>query len=370
MTNMYKTTPAASTANGTAKTVYDFRSDTVTKPTPEMLQAMMEAEVGDDVFDEDPTINELQRKIADMAGHEAALFCPTATMTNQIAIRTHLTAPPYTVICDHRSHIFNYEAAGVSFHCGAGLIPIQPEEGQRHLTAKAVEKHLILDDDVHHAPTKVICLENTLHGLIVPLDNIREITALAKKHDLKTHLDGARLWNASAATGIPIKEYTKHFDSISVCMSKGLGAPVGSVLIGNKTFIKKAKHFRKMYGGGWRQAGLLAGAALYALEKHFPAQLKLDHENAAYLAQLLGATTDPATSTLGFTLLHPVETNMVWLKSPVSAEVLAGGLGPAGVRVFGGEGHEVRLVLHHQVDRAGVEKFVEVVKKILDGSKA
>ncbi|TPX64286.1 hypothetical protein SpCBS45565_g05984 [Spizellomyces sp. 'palustris'] len=338
--------------------VHDFRSDTVTKPTAEMLNVMMTADVGDDVFEEDPTINALQDRIADMAGHEAALFCPTATMTNQIAVRTHLTAPPFTVLCDHRAHIFNYEAAGISFHCGAGLVPVQPAPGQTHLDASVIEKHLVLDDDVHHAPTRVVCLENTLHGMIMPLENIKEITALAHKHDLKTHLDGARIWNACVATGISLKEYCSHFDSISMCLSKGLGAPVGSVLVGSKPFIKKAKHFRKMYGGGWRQAGILAAAGLYALDHHLPL-LSTDHQNAQYLAQTL------LNLNLGFSLLHPVETNMVWLGAPVPADVLAEVLAKQGIRVFGGSGNEMRLVFHHQITREAVDEFVRVLGAFL-----
>ncbi|KAJ3036751.1 Threonine aldolase [Rhizophlyctis rosea] len=337
--------------------LYDLRSDTVTKPTRAMLEAMARAEVGDDVYDEDPTVNKLQSRVADMTGHEAALFCPTATMTNQIAIRTHLTQPPYSIICDSRSHIFNYEAAGASFHSGAGVIPIKAH----HLTIADIQKQWIIDDDIHHAPTKLVCLENTLDGEIFPIDEIRQICDTSRQNGIRTHLDGARLWNASVATGIELKDWCRHFDSVSLCFSKGLGAPIGSILVGPQPFIRKAKHFRKLFGGGWRQSGLLAAAALHSLNHHLPL-LHHDHENATLLATGL--------SKLWFRITKRVDTNMVWAEAPVStADEIETILREAGVRCFGGEGTEMRFVVHSGVGREGVEYVLGVLEKGLGGGK-
>ncbi|KAJ3014063.1 hypothetical protein HKX48_005345 [Thoreauomyces humboldtii] len=349
---MYQSAPAT---QGMASV--DFRSDTVTKPTDAMRQAMLTAEVGDDVFAEDPTIQKLQSYIIELTGHEAALYLPSATMSNQIAVRTHLTQPPYSVICDHRAHVHNYESAGISFFtgtAGAALIPVAPASGEAHLTRAAVERHLVLDDDVHHAPTKLICMENTLNGEVVPLVNIAEVTALAHENNLKAHLDGARLWNASAKTGVSIKEYCSHFDSATLCLSKGLGSPVGSMLVGSKAFIKKATHYRKMFGGGWRQAGLLAAAALHALEHH-RLNLPIDHANAAYLAEALVGLD------AGFTLTKSVDTNMVWVASPVTADELAAELGKHGIKIFGGSEREIRFVVHLQTPRKECERLVKII---------
>ncbi|KAJ3214777.1 Threonine aldolase [Dinochytrium kinnereticum] len=328
-----------------------------------MRQAMLEAEVGDDVFQEDPTINKLQDYICEITGAEAALFCTSATMTNQLAVRCLLEVPPYTVLCDRRAHVYTYEAGGISYHNGAQVIPVEPKEGMSHLTADIVEKNLVISDDVHHAPTKVICLENTLGGEVFPLEDIREILALAKKHGIKCHLDGSRLWNANIATGIPLKEYLSGFDTATLCLSKGLGAPVGSVLVGSAATIKKARHFRKMFGGGWRQAGVLAAAALYALEHHWP-NMTSDHENAKLLAT--------GFESMGFKLVKRCDTNMVWLDGSalgITANDLRDVLKENGILIFGG-GAESRWVLHHQVHRKGVEKALGVVKEFLAARKA
>ncbi|KAI8916713.1 pyridoxal phosphate-dependent transferase [Powellomyces hirtus] len=331
--------------------IYVFRAG---KPSQEMREFIMHAEVGDDVFSEDPTINALQARVMELTGKEAALFVPTATMSNQIAARTHLTQGPYSVICDHRAHVHNYESGGISFFTGATLIAVPPNEGEAHLTADAVEKYLVLDDDVHHSPTKLVCMENTLNGEVVPLKNIEEVTALARKHDLRTHLDGARLWNASAATGISLKEYASHFDSVTLCLSKGLGAPVGSILVGSKPFIKKATHYRKMFGGGMRQAGLLAAACMYALDHNLP-NLPRDHANAQHLAQgIMGLNA-------GFKLVKSVDSNMVWVDSPVSADVLCAELAKHDIRIFAGATHQIRFVLHLQTRKEDCDKLLQVL---------
>ncbi|KAJ3273891.1 Threonine aldolase [Blyttiomyces sp. JEL0837] len=346
-----------------------------------MFQIMASAEVGDDVMDEDPTIHKLQNLLVELTGHEAALYCASATMTNQLAVRSHLQAPPHSVICDHRAHVYCYEAGGISYHTGAQLMPITPAAGFNYLTADEIAKHMVIDDDIHHAPTKLICLENTLGGEIFPLEEIKKISALAKKHGIKMHLDGARIWNASVATGISLKEYASHFDTflavlvnqfgvaptesnvsllqVSLCLSKGLGAPVGSVLVGSKDLIKKARHFRKMWGGGWRQAGVLAAAGLYVVEHHFPL-LKNDHENAKLLAEGLVK--------LGFPLTRKVETNMVWVDTTphgISGDQLQVELAKHGIKVFGGGVGESRWVLHHQTPREGVEKLLSVLQGLV-----
>ncbi|KAJ3216096.1 Threonine aldolase [Clydaea vesicula] len=330
------------------KLKFDFRSDTVTRPTPRMLSAMLEAETGDDVFNEDPTVNKLQGKIALLANKEGSLFCPSATMTNQLAVRTHLTQPPYTVLCDYRCHLVNYEA-------GAHVTTLQPENGLNYLTAETIKKNLILDDDIHHSPTKLICLENTLNGEILSIEEIKKISELARFHGIKLHLDGARIWNACVATGLSLSDYCQYFDSISVCLSKGLGAPVGSVLIGSAQFLKKAKHFRKMYGGGWRQAGILAAGGLYALEHHLSG-LKTDMENAKYVSEKI--------KSFGFTITKKTETNMVWFEIPksynFSVEDLKVQLEKFQCVIFGGKyDYECRLVFHHEITKEGCDLILE-----------
>ncbi|KAI9363937.1 pyridoxal phosphate-dependent transferase [Zopfochytrium polystomum] len=346
-----------------AKYRFDFRSDTVTTPTAPMLEQMMAANVGDDVFQEDPTINKLQRYACELTGHEAALFCASATMSNQLAIRSLLGAPPHSVVCDKRAHVFQYEASGIAYHTGASVFAVDPKTGSSHLTLDVVEKACVLDDDVHHAPTKLVCLENTLHGEIFPIDEIRRISEFARKNGLKMHLDGARLWNASVATGISLREYCKEFDSVSLCLSKGLGAPVGSLLVGSHDLIKKARHFRKMFGGGWRQAGLLASAGLFAIEHHWTL-LKQDHENAQILADSLVK--------LGFKLVHRRDTNMVFVDStPLNLPIdeLRDELAANGIRIFGGGVGVMRLVLHHQISREAVSEFIKITETVMSKRK-
>ncbi|KAH6568840.1 hypothetical protein BASA50_009354 [Batrachochytrium salamandrivorans] len=341
----------------------DLRSDTFTKPTQGMMEAMMSSPVGDDVYEEDPTVNLLQDTVARLAGKEAALFCSSGTLSNQLAIRTHLVQPPYSMLCDARAHIITYEASGVSFHCGAAVTPVTPTNGSGHLTADQVAKRLILSKDVHYAPTALICLENTLDGSVFPLKDMEDISALAKTHSIPMHMDGARLWNASVATGISIREYCKPFDSVSLCFSKGLGAPIGSVLVGTTKYIQKARHFRKLYGGGWRQAGILAGACLYALEHHWPS-MKEVHANATYLTSKL--------SSMGFGIAKPTETNMVWLDAKplgmTSADV-AHVLAKHEIKVSGSSDPVTRMVLHHQVSREHIEQIVDLLSSHISSIK-
>lgn len=263
----------------------DLRSDTVTKPSFEMRRAMAEAEVGDDVFGDDPTVNKLQEKVASLLGKEAALFVPSGTMANTIAIMAH-THPGDEVIVERESHTFNYEVAGAAVLSGVQLNPIS---GQRGILEEDQITKQIRQVDVHVPPSRLVCLENTHNrggGTIYPLEKIRAIHEVARGNELKMHLDGARLFNASVATGINPREYAAYFDSVMFCFSKGLGAPIGSILTGTCSFVERAHRCRKMLGGGMRQVGILAAAALFALENNID-RLADDHAHARMLATAL-----------------------------------------------------------------------------------
>ncbi len=280
----------------------DLRSDTFTKPTPEMLNAMMHAEVGDDVFGEDPTVNELERKGASLFGMEAALYCPSGTMTNQIAIKCH-TQPGDEIICEKMSHVYIYEGGGIAFNSGCQVKAIDGDRGR--INANQVIA-AINPDDIHRARTRLVSLENTTNrggGSCYDLHEIEKIKEVCQQHQLGLHLDGARIWNAMVANNESPLVYGKLFDSLSVCLSKGLGAPVGSLLIGNSDFIKQARRVRKLFGGAMRQAGYLAAAGIYALDHHID-RLKIDHVNAKLIAEALAPK-----SFVGEIL--PVDTNIL-----------------------------------------------------------
>jgi threonine aldolase len=264
--------------------IIDLRSDTVTKPTPEMLEAMMAAEVGDDVFGEDPTVLMLENKVAKYFGKEAAIFCPSGTMANQIGIRIN-TQPQDEVICDYTSHIYNYEGGGAAFNSMVSMRLLHGDMGR--FTAQDVEDN-INPDDIHFARTSLVSIENTVNkggGSVYPLDVIQDIAKVAVDNKLRMHLDGARIFNALVSSGDSPKAHGKCFHTMSVCFSKGLGAPVGSVLMGSKDSMDKAKRVRKVMGGGMRQAGYLAAACIYALDNHVD-RLKDDHKRANELANL------------------------------------------------------------------------------------
>jgi threonine aldolase len=263
----------------------DLRSDTVTKPSEAMKRAMMQAEVGDDVYSEDPTVNELQNKIAAMFHKEAALFVPSGTMGNEVCIKLH-TQPGDEIIVEEDSHIFVYETAAPSLLAGVQMLPLRGYNGV--LTAQQIKNSI--RPSVYYLPrTKLICIENThgrSAGSIIPIDEIHKIYEIAVAQNIKMHLDGARLWNASVASNIPVHEYAKYFESISVCFSKGLGAPIGSMIIGSHQVIEDARRYRKIFGGGMRQVGILAAAAMYAIENNIE-RLYTDHENAKMFAKEL-----------------------------------------------------------------------------------
>ncbi len=280
----------------------DLRSDTFTKPSAQMLQVMFEAHVGDDVFGEDPTVNELEKYCAALFGMEGALYCPTGTMTNQIAIKCH-TQPGDEVICDKVSHVYIYEGGGIAFNSG---VQVKNIDGIRGLVTSEDVEACINPDDVHKANTSLVCLENTGNrggGSCYELNEIIKIKAVCDKHNLKLHLDGARLFNALVAKKQQPKEYGEVFDSISICLSKGLGAPIGSVLLGKADFIKKARRVRKVFGGGMRQAGYMAAAGLYALYNNVD-RLAQDHHHAKQIAHELLEKDFVGK-------MMPVETNIV-----------------------------------------------------------
>lgn len=278
-------------------------SDTVTKPTPGMLDAMMNAEVGDDVFKEDPSVNQLEQKVASMFGMESALFFPSGTMTNQTAIKLH-TQPGEQLICDKYAHVFNYEGGGVSFNSGVSCRLV---DGTRGMMTAAQVAAAINPPDFYHSPlSTLVCIENTTNkggGACWDFKQLEKIKSVCERHQLGYHLDGARLWNALVAKGENALQYGNIFDTISVCLSKGLGCPVGSVLVGSEQMIKKAIRVRKVLGGGMRQAGFLAAAAIYALDHHVD-RLAEDHSKAKELGAVL--------SGLSFIKkVEPIETNII-----------------------------------------------------------
>jgi threonine aldolase len=285
----------------------DLRSDTVTKPTKAMLEAMWEAKVGDDVYGEDTSINQLQDKMAGIFGMEAALFCPSGTMTNQIAIKV-LTQPQDEVICYKGAHIYKYEGGGLFFNSQVSVKLLDSDRGR--ISAQDVEDN-INANDIHYPRTAVVALENTANrggGSIYDLSEIEKIHAVARKHQLKMHLDGARLFNALVAKGEKAQDHARYFDTISVCLSKGLGCPVGSVVLGTKAHIDYAKRIRKAFGGAMRQAGFLAAAGIYALDNHID-RLDEDHQRAKVIGDFL------ATKSY-IEYVYPVETNIILFEFP------------------------------------------------------
>jgi threonine aldolase len=338
----------------------DLRSDTVTKPSPAMRRAMATAEVGDDVKGEDPTVNRLEAVCAQLYGKEAALFVPSGTMANQVAIKTWTQAGD-ELICDSNAHVYNYEGAAIAGVSGVQANPIDAPRGI--LTADQVAAR-IRPADVHYGPTRLVCIENTHNrggGAIYPLKNVQEIGALCRKRGLRYHLDGARLLNACVATGLKPTDYTRHVDSATLCFSKGLGAPVGSMVAGPKDFIASARRWRKMLGGGMRQAGILAAAALYALDHHVD-RLAEDHENARLLARGL-AEIEPLDLNA-----DEVETNMVFFncqRTGLTAAELEARMAREGVLIHATAPYRVRLVTHLDVSRRQVRAALAAFHRVL-----
>jgi len=338
----------------------DLRSDTVTRPTPGMLAAMLAAPVGDDVYGEDPTVNELEAKVAEFLGLEAALFVPSGTMANQIAVRLHCR-PGDELLCESTSHVVLWEGGGPAALSGVSVQQVDGANGR--LSRESIERKL-RPDDIHSPHTRLVWLENTHNrggGTVHPLESIREISAFARHRKLALHLDGARLWNAVIAAGTPAKTWAGHFDTVSVCFSKGLGAPVGSALAGSAELILQARRHRKLFGGAMRQAGILAAACIYAMDHHID-RLADDHANARLLAEAIRDVP-------GLKLVPEcVETNLVWFEVDGvrfrTPQEIAGKLRERGILMSALGEQTVRACTHIDVSRADCERAAEAIRAL------
>ncbi|MEW5784567.1 MAG: low-specificity L-threonine aldolase [Bacillota bacterium] len=336
----------------------DLRSDTITMPTEAMRKAMAEAVVGDDIYGEDPTVNRLQEMVAEMLGKEDALLVTSGTQGNQIAILTHCL-PGTEVILEADAHIFYYEGGAGAALAGVQLLPLPGERGA--LSAAQVEK-AIRPDDIHLPPTSLVCLENTHNragGVVIPLESMAAVYRVASSRGIPVHLDGARLFNAAVASGVPVKEYTAYCDTVQVCLSKGLGAPVGSVIAGSKSAIEKARRWRKRLGGGMRQAGIIAAPGIVALETMIE-RLAEDHANARYLAEglaeLPGIEFNPAD----------VDTNIIIAKpSKITAQELIARLEERSILTILMEPDRIRFTTNKEVNRRDMETTLKAVRELL-----
>ncbi|MFN0032300.1 MAG: threonine aldolase family protein [Flavobacteriales bacterium] len=340
----------------------DLRSDTLTQPTAAMREAMIHAAVGDDVFGEDPTVNALQQFAAEMFGMEAALYCSSGTQTNQIAISVH-TRPGDEVICSHLAHVYLYEGGGIAQNSGASVRLLHGERGM--FTAADVLAN-INGDDAHYPRTTLVCIENTMNkggGAVWNFDEIKRISILCKERGLKLHCDGARIFNALVAQGISANEFGRYFDSISVCLSKGLGAPVGSVLLGHKDFIYRAHRRRKNFGGGMRQAGIIAAAGLYAMQHHV-ARLKDDHARAQELKEMLSKCSWVSD-------FLPVETNIVIAKMAqgIKSSQVISALREHDILCFGFGDDMLRMVLHLDIHDEHMLALQKILPNVIVSSE-
>ena len=337
----------------------DLRSDTVTRPTDGMRRAMATAGVGDDVLDGDPTMERLQRQVAELLGKPEALFFPSGTMANQAAVLLH-SRPGSEVVCEAEAHVFHYEMAGAAALSGAQLRAVPSERGVP--SAEAYEA-AVRGGDRYHPRTSLLCLENThnLHGgTVVPLERMRTVREVAERHDLPVHLDGARLWNASVASGVELDDYAACADTVMVTLSKGLGCPAGSLLAGSRDAMRRAWRIRKRLGGGMRQVGVLAGAGLYALEFHLE-ELETDHERARRLARGADAVDGLAAD-------EP-ETNIVMLRVEEGADAatVSGRLDDFDVRILPVDDDRLRAVTHRDVDDEGIDRALEALRAVMAG---
>lgn len=338
-------------------TPIDIRSDTVTRPSKEMLEAMLSAKTGDDVFGEDETVNLLQKKCAELSGKEDSLFVPTGVMGNQLAIKCH-TIPGDEVIVERESHVLNYETASPSVISNVQLLPVKGEYGV--METGEIAKY-VRTSEYYFPVTRLICLENTHNragGTIQPIESIKSISKFAKDKGIKFHLDGARIFNACTVTGISLKEYAAYFDSVSFCFSKGLGCPIGSILCGNKDFISMARKWRKILGAGMRQVGILAAAAIYALDNNI-GRLKEDHDKASYFAAELSAIPGIKVD------LKSVQTNIVIFHTDLFPKnEFIEKLKSKGVIISSGSYHFLRAVFHLDVSMNQVEESVRIIKSL------
>jgi threonine aldolase len=335
----------------------DLRSDTVTKPTPGMLEAMFSAKVGDDVFNEDPTVNALEEKTAKLFGHEAGLFCPSGTMTNQVAIKVN-TQPGDEVLCDVSAHIYNFEGGGISFNSGVQAKLIPGERGR--MSAKQIAESINPSFD-WLTRTRLVSVENTANragGSYYSLQQVREIGAVCKQHGLRYHLDGARIFNAIVEAGYSPSDIGAQFDSVSVCLSKGLGAPAGSVLLGSKELIRQARRIRKIFGGGMRQAGFIAAAGIYALDHHVD-RLKDDHARAKIIAETLSKASYVEN-------VLPVDTNIVIfnLNDKLTPEQFVKKLSEKNIKAVGFGKQAIRFVTHLDFTDEMLEETVRALHSI------
>jgi threonine aldolase len=331
----------------------DVRSDTITQPTAAMRAVMEAAVVGDDVLGDDPTVIALQNKAAALFGKEAALFVASGTMSNAVALRAH-TVPGDEIICDRSAHIYRYEGGGYAALCGASVALVDGEKGI--MTPEQVQNAIRKADgsQSHYPDGSLVCVENTSNlggGGCYPQDTLDEIAAVARANDCKSHIDGARIFNAVIATGNSPARICRDYDSVSICLSKGLGAPVGSVLVGSQEVIDRAHRWRKMFGGGWRQAGILAAAGIYALDNHVE-RIAEDHQRARRIAEAI-AVMD------GFDVdLSTVQTNMVYVNTEVPAADVASSLAELGIDLFDIAPNSVRIVVHLHITDEDVERII------------
>lgn len=335
----------------------DFRSDTVTRPTPGMMDAMQQAITGDDVFGEDPTVNKLESIASSLFGMEAALYCPTGTMSNQIAIKVH-TQPGDEVICEQTAHVYQYEGGGIAFNAGC---QVKLLEGNYGRISAAQIAGSVNPDDVHKPVSTLVCLENTANrggGSCYEWEEIKKIRAVCNEKNLSLHLDGARLFNALIAKRETPAQYGALFDSISVCLNKGLGCPIGSLLIGKKTFIQKARRIRKVFGGGMRQAGYMAATAIYALENHVH-RLQEDHTRAKQIATAIGKKSFCGT-------LLPVETNIIIFETTpdYTSKQIVELFRQQNILVIGMTATQVRLVLHLDISQEMVDYTISKISQL------
>jgi threonine aldolase len=338
--------------------IIDLRSDTITKPTKGMLEAMLSAKVGDDVYKEDPTVNALEERIATMFGKKTALFFPTGSMANQAAIKLH-TNPGEQVICDKYAHIYNYEGGGASFNSGVSCKLI---DGHRGMFNSDQVLESINPPDFYHSPlTRLVAVENTTNkggGACWNFEEIKKIRTVCNEHNLGYHLDGARLWNALVNTNETALQYGEVFDTISVCLSKGLGCPIGSVLVGDEDIMKGAIRIRKIFGGGMRQVGYLAAAGLYALDHHID-RLKQDHNKAKEIGEVLGNLSQIKT-------VEPIETNIIIfeLDPDVNETVFVQNLAKNNIHIIGMGGGKLRIVTHLDYTDAMHEKLLSILTNL------
>ena len=354
----------------TPHTEFDFAiliannlGDVVTTPTLPMLQAIIKASLLDDVYQEDPTTKSLERHISTMAGHESGMFVLSGTMANQVALRTHLTQPPHAILCDARAHIIHWEAGGIASMCGAMVQGVKPSNGE-YLTLEDIQRKAVLSDDVHKCPTRVIALENTVLGIIYPLSEIRRISKWARKNGVKLHLDGARLWEAVAAGAGTMQDFAKCFDSVALDFAKGLGAPMGAIIVGNAKFIAQGRRVRKSLGGGMRQAGVISAAARAAVDEMFGSEMSTAERGAAMReVHCTARHVGDMWIRLGGKLRRRVETNIVWVdlqEAGIEGENFREVGRKYGVKVDGS-----RIVIHYQISDEALMRLENTFASVL-----